>query len=91
MTILTRNPDHRSYDLISSVGELRTLFDTLGFAHSTIPGADGVIHRWQHGRGIDKTVLLLFPCRDGRPPRLSMMGPVVPQVDALAGESEVAL
>lgn len=87
--VLSRNPDHRSYDLLSSVGELRTLFDTFGFTHSIMPGADGVIHRWSHGDGFGRTVLLLFPSRDGLPPRLSLMGPVVAAVDALADETAV--
>lgn len=85
--ILRRNPDRQSYDLIASVGELCALFDLFGFQHTTLRASDGkIIHRWSHGSGYNKTFLLLFPQRDDHPQRLSILGPLVPEVDGVAIE-----
>jgi hypothetical protein len=75
----------RSYTVLSSVGELRRLFDLLGFKYEGAGDATALWqHRWYHIGPGGKTVLVLFkPHPPGAPPRLSLLGPRVDAVDSL--------
>jgi hypothetical protein len=75
----------RSYDVLSDVDELiaflNLLFDYAGAGKPT----DLYQHRWYHVGAEGKTVLVLFKSHPpGTPPRLSLLGPHIAAIDALA-------
>jgi len=75
-----RKSADRSYDVLASADELRELFRLLGFKHLSGSPSSIFSDRWTHDSPQGRTALVYF--EDMR--RLVLLGPPVPQVDALA-------
>ena len=78
--------DSHTYDVLSTPAELRELFRLLGFKHIAGSPSSIFTDRWVHEGASGRTALIYFD--DMR--RLVLLGPPVPQVDALA-ESEIVV